>query len=493
VNLNNYSNLIDISKFNGLTLSIKNDATGFIIEQYISHGPWTHDTIQDKYVFTAATIKSNIYVKWTANSLDNLYEIFEASTLATFNNQFITEVKSSTVNINLPNISIQWEGFNGNIDITPKNNHINAFTTKLINNPLTIKFKNYTLKIIGMTLESSMSHHPVGLWEGNQIISMSQINFNVENNNFTINHFTNQSKFGVDQQNRYHYSSQANMGECIIPNLTIHSLQMTYSLFGINSKGLIDFILKSQTIRKNGNISNEEKQAYQIVFTKIFTPSINFTANLIANTDFGTLTIYSKADWPENKNLPNNLYDIKMNGRAHLDVIIPVALVDHLLDAYFKKIQPPTEVTSSLQEPAKPTLQTFQDQLDDLQNKDEISTSVKTRIYNIAETHPTSDSFSSYIDQLILLNEISEKSADLVKNQYSILEKTETDDLKKQSEAPSLPPPPAQPATPQAMVNARINAFKEMGYVIENNNNYTTTITFENGQLKINEKVLPHQ
>jgi hypothetical protein len=465
--------------------------SGFMIEQEITHGPFVHDDNQNKYTFAIALIKSNVFITLPTNlSNEDKKEIIKFHSLALMGNQYNSHFETSSANLMIYETSVKWQGISGNIHFSLLKDHINTIIIELNNGPLVIKYLDYLLNISGITIKSDMTINPTGLWNGTQLISIPQVSLMASNNKYIINNFNSTSKFNVNQQNIYDYTSQTTIGELNIPEFVINPMQITYSITGVNAKGLNDFIILSKNINKDKTIDQEKNQIFEKYFSNIFTPNIQTTLDMINMTNFGKMTVHAKADWPENIALPNNLEAIKKNVRVRIDLSLPVALVDHILISYFNKIQPPITEQSVPTQPRVESLESFKNEIEQLQDDDKISISTKTRLISILEQHPDFESFSLYLDQLVTMNSIAEEMAGKLKDEYKIVQKIESDRLANPDKYSSASLP-VEATTPNEMAKERIDAYKNLGYIIQQDDNYITVITFENGQFKTNDKLLP--
>jgi hypothetical protein len=461
--------------------------SGFVIEQTITHGPIVFDDTQNKYSFVIAGIKSDVFTASTNMTKENAQEIIKINSLALINNQYTNHIQVHSTDLMLYGNSLKWQGLTGDINFVLKNNHINNFVIEINSAPFVVNYQNYLLTVSGITTKNDMTRNSIGLWDGTQSISLPQVTLTINHDKYDINNFDYSSNFIVDQKNNYNYTSQVVIRELSIPEFIINPMQINYSMTGINAKGFHDFLIMSKNINKK---NDQERQLLERSFSNLFTSNLKIALEMMSNTNYGKMILHASVDWPENSAPPNDLEAIKNNLRVRLDVSVPTTLINHLFINYFNKTQPQPTPQPILDKKSIDPLQSFEDDIEHLEENDKISVTTKTRLFSILSQQPDLDTFSAYVDQLVALNSISDEMANQLKNEYKTVDEMKSENLANQDNNQQQAQTAPEAATPESMAKERIDAYKNLGYIIQQDENYTTVITFENGQLKVNDKLL---
>jgi hypothetical protein len=457
--------------------------TGLIIEQNIAHGPFAYNALEDKHLFTAGIISSTVLINNPADA-KNQQKVLDIISNVSFGNRYNNHIKSHAVDITNQSYTIKWQGVTGNFDFDLKNNHIDNITIELAISPVNVKHENYQLNLATITLKRSMKLNSAKLWDGDQFFNIPQASFMTENQTYNLSNFNYFAKFGIHQKDTYNYTTQLTIAQLILPEAIISPMQMDYSIYELNAQALADFIKTSAVLQNKSSISNTNTEALINSLTKLLTPETNVTFNMLNNTSFGKASVNATADWPENIPLPDNIQDLQSHARVRISIVMPVALVEDIINKYYNKNQPVTPAPQPTE--AITPLQSFDAQIEQLETDNKISTSAKTKIASMANSLPSTETFLAYIDQLVATNDLDTGTADILKEQYTTTEQAEKDRAAAE-EAQKLAPPPVAPLSPQDRANEQIKTYKNMGYLLENNGNYIATITYENGQLKIND------
>jgi hypothetical protein len=459
---------------------------GFIIDQTISHGPLVYDTAHNSYKLAIGTIQSNVAFASSTKNLTSTFQFLTISSLFTLGNEYINYFNILPISSFLPNNFVKWDGLSGNINISLKNNQMNHVTGEASAKPFSAAYEADSFTLSGFNANSDMTANTLGLWDGTQTISISDLNIMANSHQYSLNRFKHTSTFMTKMPNSSNYTIQLSIGQIVVPDLTINSLQMEMSVLDINAKGLVELASYLKNL-KDANANNVNK----IYFLNLIVPSTNINVNFSADTAFGDtifgkVTFNQKIDWPPNVALPKTQDELTKHVRMHAVIVLPIKLVEYFFIQRFDKMPQTTAPTTDTE---GPSLESLQNKVQQLQSDNTIATSTKIQILNMLKTNPSSNDFSYYLDQLVIMNSIPKDVAESLKEQYKQVETVTQSASALNGSAPIPPPEPKQPPTSRELALEQINNYKNMGYLVPQGDNYMMTIDFENAELKINGKI----
>ncbi|MBV8801819.1 MAG: DUF945 family protein, partial [Gammaproteobacteria bacterium] len=399
--------------------------------------------------------------------------------------EYINYFNTLPVNYSWP-VSVKWQGLSGNVNFSLKNGQITRVTTQSSSTPLSIAYGPNLFTLSGLNTESDMTYNTLKLWDGSQGLSISEANLTSDNLKYSLYNFHHSSHFITQMPNDYNFTSQWNISQIVVPDLSVNSIQLDLSILNMNAKAFAELITFSRVL-KNTNSSDEMIPYLLNIISPKTTLNLNFSSDTsFGDMHFGNVTLKQKIDWPANIPLPKTPEELTKNIHIHADMIVPINLVEYFFTKHFDKMPPPA--VSSEPTTEGPSLGNLQNKLEQLQNNNVISTSTKIQIINILKTNPTSDGFAYFLDQLVVTNSIPKDVAESLKAQYQQIEKMTKNTAGINNSAPILPAEPKQAPTSRELALELINSYKNMGYLVQQGDNYLITVDFENEELKINGK-----
>jgi uncharacterized protein YdgA (DUF945 family) len=448
-----------------LTIPIIENSPPIIMEQIISHGPWVYDSIHNEHVIALGAIQSSASMKGFFNKSEK-YELMTINSLFRWNNQYISQIKILPFDVSLGTNSIKWAGLTTDIKMTREKDHVLRLAMNTLVTPLTIILRDFSYTQSDIETKMDIELGSTGMWYGTQMISMPQADMTIENNKYSITGFNHTSHLLTKIPNEDSYDFTLTIQQVITPYINFNPLQTQLSITGINENAL------KKLMSQPNNIDQTD-------FINLLTANTIVNFNILNNSNFGNLELKGKIDWPPNTLLPTTVEELENHIRSHVEIKLPVALVNYFLAMSIEK----TKSNAESVDPSKASLISVEKKLEELQDNNVISTSTKIGILNLLETHPKSDVFSHYLDQLTTMNSIPVDVATSIKDEFQQIEKN--------TSSPVMSSPVIDPPTTQDLLDERINAYKTMGLIIQNNDQYITIIDFENGEFSFNGKQIP--
>lgn len=490
---------------------VKNNITGmtFInIEENISHGPLVFGQGKTLPTIAAASILSTVRLPDQINALlfgkgrpEGLASIHS---LAYFDGNCVNHIQMLPVNTSILGMAnLDWQGLNGVITfkVNTKTNQISQLNSDLTIENLSLKLndalgmgQNTEFVLQSLVLKTDTALPSIDISSGGSQLTISGASWkNSTGLQFGLNNLVVQGSSQMNADNMVNFSNTLSIQKIEVPHYVIPVISaINYNLLvnNINAKELNAFIKLMQPG------SNNDKQL-EMQIPRIITATTNVKFDTGFNTPLGIFVFKGLAFWPAKVALPTTADEMRVNANAKADVRISIPLAKVLTEQAINQwsntmegkitsgqptMTPAETKTMSLADKSKDVLK---EQLASLLQSGSISLNAAIEVMSLYDQHPSLAAFKAELQKVELTPVIQAQLNQLYAQLYAA------------NTQPALPPAPtpdnqqvAQQAAASSLKN-QIDEWIKQGYVTQDNNDYVTTIIYENEVLKINGKELP--
>jgi uncharacterized protein YdgA (DUF945 family) len=493
---------IDLNvELGGSTPAMQSQMNVTFLNQTIKHGPYVFDDAQGMWTFARAIIQSHItlpaIVKSIMTSQDSQADV-RMNTVVTLSGNYLSQFSSApfTVMPILPGKMI-WQGMKGNINLFVSNNQVTQAAGHIDLGAVNAQFDTNAIVWSGMTYQYDMSAQNNGLWVGKQSIALPE--FSMSKSGMVIIgvrgiNLDFSSDIGTNKY--YNVVMQASLNSLVTADISIGPSTLKLSLEHFNLKGMADFIRVSRGVSKTMLATHGQQRPEMAGFLpKAITPItvINESATIV--TSSGKLGSTGQIFWPKNMALPTTLEDVIANAGMKMNLRISTTLVNRLIDTYYHHQQgdaaSASEKTAQLSEPTEAGLLA---QVDVWTSQNQIPLDVSFQIKDFIKRHLSQEVFAANVDPFVTRKEISAEIVDQLKQKYAVLHPEPTPPVPGAAATaaitPTPPPPPVvtqvKQVSPADGMRNIVAEWVKMGCLIQDEEDYVTTITYEQGVLKCN-------
>lgn len=443
-----------------LEIQAKSSKTLVTVEQIAHHGPYVYDIKDNQYKPMLGIIDSkadltNVPNAPTAHLQSNI----------TLNGKIHTFFSVDPIqNLVTNTYKVLWEGLSGDNMLKYRGNDLAQITTAMTLGKLTLTSPNSSIQFDAINIDSTENKESSDApWVGVQHINLPSVDIVNQNANklsiLNLDITTNSNlKNGL-----FNTNTTVNISTIQTSNYTVQPINLNLSLENINTKALMQFA-------KNDKNDKVIDNAYQLITAKT-----NLNGHLSLGTNIGNLVADAKVYWPEASALPSNMDEFKKGVSYSFKFTISSLLLNNLLKDYSAS----AEKSSSKQAINNEDEDQNQTQ-DDIFNqtvaayiKDgKINVNDSLSIMALEKEHLSANDFNNKLDQMKL--NIPADAIVQLKQIYAHLDFNT-----------------AVKSAPQDPAAVMIDNYVKQGYLIKNDDNYTITIEYSQGQMKINGQAMP--
>lgn len=441
---------------------------GLTLEQDITHGPVLFDSLHKTYAFAPAFIRSHMV--FTNADHQSILTLAKLDTLVTFQNEYFTQFMIPKFKNTSSNEPLSFEGLKGKMFFNVSDSHIKRFRLDITSGSFDFKSDGIVLAIGSGQTNADFKQSPMDEWDGVHHVELASITYHLNNQRYQLTKLNYASHYKIIKDNNYTHLMNGDIATLSFPDISFNSISFASSIENIDPRPLNEL-----TSQSAGHISLSQLNQWIPALIKQNTV---LSGKLEANSSFGKLAITEKAIWPQNIALPTTLESILQQVSVSVNVRMSVNLLNKLIsiigremDASFQAL-PQTIVTPGQQ---------LDQSIDKLVADNKISTFAGSQLKDFQKTKPSVDNYYSYVDHLLVMKEINSDVGAWLKNQYQGMY---------QAQASPTVSAPLPPKSYEQHANETIADAIQKGYIIQDQNDYLSTIVIDRGVVKLNGKVL---
>lgn len=490
------------------------------IKEHISHGPIVFDKARNRPAIALATLHGEIHLP---DKVDILLfgkvkpeGIGTFDTLATFGGTWREHVVMNPL-VLLPQSMFKatWDGLQGDITLSVKNNVVQKVKTKFTLGRVFVGPKENAPIQINLLLQpitqSSQTYlQPVGLWAGQATLTAP--GFSINNANrliFSFESLTMAVKSAVTN-NLYSINNQISvqkieMPDSVVPLVAPLNLQIDIS--GVNAPKLYDLTMQYTKVRNQQMSPDEFQDELPALLVALLTQNTDVKLNLAGSTSMGDFSVKANANWPENTALPKTADEFYAKAHAKIDIRMSAALETLILNQVIAQMAEREAIqlkrmnmngsssvnTPTNQEATTPQKDIFKKAIADLMQQGKLALPAAIQIMTWFDQHISPAEFGINVKQLNLSPE-AEKELNTLYQQLYLVKTAQPAQPSVATATPQPTPPVDEAQMQQQLATTMRTQFDELvqqGYIIQEGNDYLISITIDNGSLKINDKPLP--
>lgn len=495
------------------------------ITQHIMHGPLVHD-LNNHWNLAQAQIQSHFLLPDSFNNLlfgpdvKTHAAIIQIDTLATFRDEYYNQISMPAINLQLPNGSkLTWQGLTGDSYLQLENH-------KIYHTEAAINFGGVTLQTIAGTLTSQniliqydVTRNAIGLMDGSYAVSSPGFAVTSMKGNIDIEEISFKDSFSVDNNNFFNNQTEFSLKNLNLPEFRLNSMNIQINENNLSAEGVLNYINTIYQLKEKSYMIPPDQ--IQALFTKLITTKTTLNENAALVTAFGSFVSDGQVYWPN----PVQTFDEAVNNaNFKINVRISASLINHMID--IAAVKQHEEVAKS-----HPELLSGDDAainlIDQWGKQNLISDSASISLKDLVKMHLSTKDFATNVDEFILRKDIPTNLATELKMQYAKIKIADphlnatTGNAKPQSAANMQPITNSTAATHTssmadvsetaddsqttnqtsttqtqialtAKMKKQIDDLVKQGYLKQDKDDYITTITRENGVIKINGLDAPH-
>lgn len=483
-----------------------NEYGSVTVTQHIIHGPLLTDPVTNQFVFARAMLNSQIFLPEPINSFltgQAGVSLFQMNTIANFDDSYTSHVSSPPMNTKTPDGGkISFKGITGTSRIDTKDNKINIIKSTLNIGEIAGTNAQGSFATKPIFVIYNVQRNAIDLWDGTYNLSLAGFNVNsIDNGNYSFKDFKIIDDFGMDSSQMYNNKLQISLGNVVATDMTVvNQANLNIAINKLNSQALANFLAWAYKVQTQDGHTQIQMSQFNDYAARIFTPATTITENILVNTVLGNFVSDGQVYW---QGEIKTLDDVQNNANFKVNIRVAIALVDKIID-----LSSPSQPTDLQGETVSQTEQTantppvdldgLQKQIDAWSTQSLISASVGIQLKDIVKSKVASDVFAANMDQFVLRKDLPDTLASQLKVEYSsIVDKGKKPVAGMPGALTNMPPTPPkpvvqaapQPAAPKSAADAKkqmIQDYLKQGYIKQDNNDYITTITRENGVIKVN-------
>jgi uncharacterized protein YdgA (DUF945 family) len=460
-----------------------------IIEQHIKHGPLVFDDAENAWTLKQANIQSRftlpvsmkLFLKNKTQSPD-----IQMNTNLSFFGAYHSNFESAPFTIVIiPGLmEINWQGWKGTIVTYLQNNQIKQTTGNMTIGDMSAKSSFGSYQMRAASYQYDLMREPTGWWSGKQ--SMSLPNISITDAQGIVSNMTNLNISFLSRiapNNLYHAEMTYSLQGFTSSDFSVNPSSLTLIFDNFNEKAMMDLLRTTTAVGKMAMMHDARPQMYAfssvaITPESVINGKINFTSNV------GKLTSSGQIYWPKNFPLPKDTNELIAGASAKVEVHVSMSLVNYFIDKFYQNNS--VDNSASI-EATQPTENGLLAQIDVWTKSNEIPLDVSFQLKDLVARHLPASVFATNIATFVTKKEISQSIADQMKARYALL----YPDPKKTPAPPMLIPVVQAPVAPVVISPAEkmknsVAEWVKQGYLTINNDEYVTTITREQGVVKLN-------
>jgi len=453
-----------------------NTASGLTLLENISHGPIVYNSTLHRWSIAQALIENHMFLPEPANTLllgANNQGFLHINTLAKFNGNFLNIISMPVINMQIPGAGkLSWQGLQGNTVLYTDNHVVNRVTSDVKMGALSVESMFGNLAMMqNTTVKYDINRAPIGLWNGSYVFSMPDFSYNSsDQKSFSVKNIAINNMFDLSQEKFYNSKLVFSMGKLILPDYDLDSVNLKLNVNNLNAQGLINFYNRAPELPQGRNLTAAQIDEYKNLFMQILDPTTMLTENIEMTTSLGNVSSNGKFYF----SAPFSTFDEAQKAASfQLNIRASVDSVNKWIELMTPRHDPEAPVETS--PVAAVTPPDLDQDIDGLINQNQISMKSAFGLKDLVKRRLSLKDFSYNLDQMVIRQDISKNSATQLKTNYAALANAQT----------SLPPPKPK-LTPLEQMKKQVSDWVSQGYIKQENNDYVTTITRENGMLKIN-------
>lgn len=472
-------------------------SNNFTIDGHISHGPLAYDDLAKTYVFAFAAISGKFHLPsefqklFASQGNNQLWMI--SQTKVNFNNVWEQTVSFPAQVI--PNIgTIEITNSNSIYQFMMKNNIVTQWNVNGESGAIHLRADANNILIPDasvrpFTFNQISIRQPNGLWNSDSKLSTPNIALKwKQGDSISINNLSMNSVSGVDLNNLYNYNYALSTGKIEVQNKWISAFspltaKLNFTLNNLSPAGLSDYY---DFIGKSGVTGSTEQERLMLnklnKWSNIFTVTSTMNINMIINTSLGASSAQLKYSLKPGMDVPHTVDEAKKSMLVEVNTRIAAPLLNKIIEMKF------AEKNAAVKK-----------QIDDLQVKQQSNkidqTSIETTAVDLLRQGKISLQLSmSVIDMAhknISMNEFTQDvNAGTSPETAALLIQAYKNTLPDEATTQLIASQNALP-TPQQSVDETqkvIDQWIQQGYLMRDNNDYISTIIYDGGILKMNNK-----
>lgn len=454
--------------------------TSFIVEEKIYHGPILHSFGKPYFQFGFARLHS-YFLNNHQNSGMLRIDIFSG-----FNGDWHGHFSIAPFSFSLPTINkFSMEKSMGSFAILLNKNNLDHIQMDMLTgailiegDPKNVSFKQLVSQPIKVKYDAV--HEANGLWSGNSSLYTSEmIITRTDNTNFNFNKLAINSTFSVGENIFYNTNLSIFIKNFFSPNNTIpvfSNLKINFLAKNFSVRGLSDYInfMKSKTPNE---IKNIDIKTIESLLAHTISPASILKGYISSDTSLGSFSSHSKTIWPANTSLPNTINDISNHSLTTINIRMSQLLVVKLLTIYGNQIMATSDIQKKesqktgqlianeyFQKQPASNRTALQQIVAQLLKAGAITIPESLQILSMEKHNQSLKTFSLNIGELNLSPDINNK---LILSYQQQVEN-------------------AQRSNVDPKISQLIEDLVAVSYMKKDKEAYISTITIENGMLKIN-------
>lgn len=480
------------------------NAPNLVLENFISHGPILHDTVNGGLALGYATIKTLINFSDSSkryyDERQNPETGIEINTLAKFSGKWFNKLKLNQLVISKPYLGkLSWDGLDGNVNFTLHGNTIKYISGVLkfgalfveadVDNPY---FKQFTIQ--ALTYEKTAERMANTLWSGQTKMTIPNITITLANaTNIVVNQLALESSTGKGiNESAYSLNSQFTLkslevpsGLGLIPSLS--DILFKFNMENLNAEATKN-LLKHFRALQSKSLTNEDLAKYWAFAAQTITKTTTVNQSLDFNCSLGAFKNDSKLTWPAPVTF-KDASDFFKKATIAVNVRMSIPLAYKLIAAYFENIdvheEPKALQPAPTREMVSAAKENFNQTVGLLFQQNKITMPISMQIIGMADQHLSLDAFTTSMKALGLPPEAVSQLQVAYQQYQAQLAKIATAPNPEQAEAQKLA---MQRQAQAAMVKNLIDNLISQGFIKIENNNYVSAVLYQNDHITVNGK-----
>ncbi len=458
------------------------------LDEQISHGPLVHNPISDSKTFALAAIRGTVYLPApviAALLLGNQVNsgAVQVNTVATFGNEYMTQVKTPVLNLQLPgNNKLSWQGMNTNVQLRVGKQQIDHIKMIFTIGAFAAQSNNGSILTKEITVTEDITPSASGLWDGTMLLTVPEIIVDRgKEGKMMLQGLGMNAEFDTNKENLYRNRLKFSLDKLAIPNFTINTSNATILAENFSADALLKLIRGFQS-----GLSQEQRVAqYDTLFPQIYTTTSQITENAAIDTSDGKLVTDGQIQWFEPIKTMEEAYK---KAKVKINVRVSAALVNKLIELSAAANKPADNPAA--QPAVDPNSEAaLLEQVERMVVENKMSVYAGVQLKDLIKTHLAPDIFANNVDQYVVRKEITTEIAKQIEAQYVIVQKN-FKNTAVNAQLAAAPPPPQPTVTPAEVMKQQVEALVKQGYLTHDKDDYVATLTVEEGVAKANGIVI---
>lgn len=453
-------------------------AKSIILEQHIQHGPYVHDISNDQWVTALATLETHMHLPSQIEAM--LFDhqphpngLLQWSTLVKLGGYYFSQLNTPTLQLTVPVLGITtgWTGLNGTSEYQGDAENFVSLKTHLQVGTLSYKDRLNLLLIKNVAAQYTAMANPNNLPDTSIRLNVGAINFANNHQNISLKNFSINEDFAFRPPNFYGAQLQMLSGEFSSPFLNLQNSTIRVGLENLSSSALTQ--MQAMLKQKPLNFASMQR-----LFLTAFVPQSRMNEHIIINKLNGKFLSDGQMTW---SHAVTTISDFLKYARAKVNIRISISLINKLI--HYQS----NATSATAEQPSLTPEQQLLQKIDNLADQKKLDLSVALQLKGVVQVHLPVEAFNRNIDELVLLKQLP---ADLAPEFKTLYLNSKVEKLinavhflgtsKTADESMILDNPKKQ----------QLDALVKQGALLQDQEDYSTTLTYEEGVLKANGIVI---